>query len=220
MSTPRREFLERLAAGAALTVGLGGLDPDAVQAQTAQNTTWDTRWPDRIKGSHRAVFDASELEGGAGVLRAIIWRMQYMATLGIDGSDLTAVAGIRHSAIPLAMSQAFWDRYQLGKKLKLKDASTQKVSNVNPILLPDDRLPPTWKGLNLDGLFATGGLALACDLALGSLISIVAKEDKLERPEARARVVESIYPGVILQPSGVFAVIRAQEAGCQYIRSA
>ena len=74
--------------------------------------------------------------------------------------------------------------------------------------------------MNLDGLFATGGLALACDLALGSLISIVAKEDKLERPEARARVVESIYPGVILQPSGVFAVIRAQEAGCQYIRSA
>lgn len=219
MSTPRREFLERLATGAVFAAGLGALDPETTHAQAAQTTEWDTRWPDRIKGKHRAVFDAPEMEAGFGVLRAVIWRRQYMAALGVDGSDLTAVAVIRHSAIPLAMSQAFWDRYQLGKKLKIKDEETNKITNLNPVLTSDDQLPPAWKGLNLDGFFATGGIALACDLALGSLISIVAKEDKLERPAARARVVEHLYPGVILQPSGVFAVIRAQEAGCHYIRS-
>ena len=26
-----------------------------------------------------------------------------------------------------------------------------------------------------------------------------------------------VLPGVILQPSGVFATLRAQEAGCQYL---
>ena len=37
--------------------------------------------------------------------------------------------------------------------------------------------------------------------------------------EARARAIAGIIPGVILQPSGVFAVIRAQEAGCVYIKA-
>ncbi len=33
------------------------------------------------------------------------------------------------------------------------------------------------------------------------------------------RVVASLVPGVILMPSGIFAVARAQEAGCHYMRS-
>jgi hypothetical protein len=28
-----------------------------------------------------------------------------------------------------------------------------------------------------------------------------------------------MVPGVILQPSGVFAAVRAQEAGCHYVRA-
>ncbi len=219
MSTPRREFLERLAAGAAVAVGLGALEVEPSQAQTGQAPTWDTRWPDRIKGSHRAVFDVPEVEGGAGVLRAVIWRNQYMAALGIDGSDLTSVTVIRHSAIPLAMTQAFWDRYQVGKQLKLKNEATKKITNANPVLTPDEKLPPAWKGLNLDGLAASGGIVLGCDLAFNSMIAMVAKQDKLPQPEARARALEMLHPAVILQPSGVFAVIRAQEAGCHYIRS-
>jgi intracellular sulfur oxidation DsrE/DsrF family protein len=29
--------------------------------------------------------------------------------------------------------------------------------------------------------------------------------------------LKHLLPGVTLQPSGVFAVLRAQEAGCQYL---
>ena len=29
--------------------------------------------------------------------------------------------------------------------------------------------------------------------------------------------LQHVVPGVILQPSGVFATLRAQEAGCQYL---
>jgi len=28
-----------------------------------------------------------------------------------------------------------------------------------------------------------------------------------------------LVPGVMIQPSGIFAVIRAQEAGCAYVRA-
>jgi intracellular sulfur oxidation DsrE/DsrF family protein len=37
--------------------------------------------------------------------------------------------------------------------------------------------------------------------------------------DARAAVIAALVPGVIRMPSGVFAVMRAQEAGCQFVRS-
>ena len=37
--------------------------------------------------------------------------------------------------------------------------------------------------------------------------------------EARKTVLANLVPGVIVMPSGIFAVTRAQEAGCQYIRA-
>ena len=35
--------------------------------------------------------------------------------------------------------------------------------------------------------------------------------------KAREMALRHVVPGVLLQPSGVFAVLRAQEAGCQYL---
>jgi intracellular sulfur oxidation DsrE/DsrF family protein len=37
--------------------------------------------------------------------------------------------------------------------------------------------------------------------------------------EARKRAVAALVPGVTLQPSGVFACVRAQQEGCAYVRS-
>lgn len=39
----------------------------------------------------------------------------------------------------------------------------------------------------------------------------------LFRAAARARAKEMLIPGVILQPNGIFAALRAQEAGCAYV---
>jgi hypothetical protein len=37
--------------------------------------------------------------------------------------------------------------------------------------------------------------------------------------DARKQAIAALVPGVILQPSGVFAALRAQEAGCLYLRA-
>ena len=66
-------------------------------------------------------------------------------------------------------------------------------------------------------LETAGGIALACNLAFGDVVEKFMKEDKLDAAAARQRATEHLVPGVILQPSGVFAVLRAQEAGCRYI---
>jgi len=44
-------------------------------------------------------------------------------------------------------------------------------------------------------------------------------QDKVSEDEARKRGIAMMVPGVILQPSGVFACIRAQEAGCTYVKA-
>ena len=36
---------------------------------------------------------------------------------------------------------------------------------------------------------------------------------------ARKQAIAALVPGVVLQPSGVFAALRAQEAGCVYLRA-
>jgi hypothetical protein len=69
-------------------------------------------------------------------------------------------------------------------------------------------------------LLARGAIVLACNLALGFFAStVIAKVDKVDGDEAKRRAKAALLPGVVLQPSGIFAVARAEEAGCHYIRA-
>ena len=48
---------------------------------------------------------------------------------------------------------------------------------------------------------------------------MVQRADKVSPEAARKVVLDHIVPGVILQPSGVFAAILAQGAGAAYIHA-
>ncbi|MBM4187480.1 MAG: twin-arginine translocation signal domain-containing protein [Gemmatimonadetes bacterium] len=221
MTPTRRDFLERLAAGTAAAAGLTSLSPDDLAAISSVQETWDTSWTGRIRGRHKAVFDATEIEDGAGVLRVMIWRMQYGQVLAVAPDDMAAVLVIRHNAIPLAMTQEFWDRYRIGETKGVKHPMTEQPTAKNPALLSSDTgdLPSQFASLNLPGILAAGGIVLACNLAFSQCVGTVAKEDKLEPAAARKRALEMLHPGVILQPSGVFASILAQEHGCRYLKA-
>ena len=56
-------------------------------------------------------------------------------------------------------------------------------------------------------------------MALQDCIDLIKTRDKIGDDEARKRAIAYLLPGVILQPSGVFAAIRAQQAGCAYLKS-
>ena len=58
---------------------------------------------------------------------------------------------------------------------------------------------------------------LACNFAFGEMVQKFVGADKLSKDDARKRALEHLIPGVILQPSGVFAALRAQQAGCNYL---
>jgi hypothetical protein len=226
-TTTRREFIDRLALGAAAIGGLPlalGSTATALEAAApragAPSTSWDVTWTRRLTGKHRVVFDVPEVESGYGVWRASIWARQYQDVLGIPARELSAAVVLRHNAIVLAMTQEFWDRYGLGKRKSVTHPLTLEPTDRNPVLLgAKDGVPAPYDSFALDRFLERGGVALACDLALRDCVQLVQDAEKVSPEAARERALAMMVPGVILQPSGVFAAIHAQDAGCTYLRA-
>ena len=224
MSTTRREFVTRMAATAvvgSLPLALDARSLAAMPALTAAPEKWDVSWTGRLTGKYKAIFDVPEIDSGYGVWRASIWGKQYMETLGAAAKDLSPVLVLRHNAIFLAMQQSFWDKYGIGAEKKAMHPLTEQPTDKNPALLSSERqdLPPELDGVALDQYIKRGNVALGCNLAFDEVVGVVQKKDNVSPEEARKQAIASLVPGVILQPSGVFAALHAQDVGCKYLRA-
>lgn len=187
---------------------------------SAQATTYDMRWVRRLTGAHKAVYDSPDIGSGLGVLRAAVVKQQYMTTFGLPASAISNVIVLRHDGIVLAMTQAFWDTYGLAKKNRVTHPWTGEVITKNPATLtPADGLPDRLDGADLRSQLSAGTIVLACDLAFGDMVDLVAATDKLAPAAARTKALSMMMPGIIMQPSGVFATTVAQEKGCVYVRA-
>jgi intracellular sulfur oxidation DsrE/DsrF family protein len=71
----------------------------------------------------------------------------------------------------------------------------------------------------LDSLIAQGAIVLACNLATMAFAGIIAKRVQRNPDDVKQELRDGLVPGVTLVPSGVFAVIRSEEAGCNYLRA-
>jgi hypothetical protein len=223
MGTDRREFIGQIAASAMLGAvpfslenALRAAEPSVAGAAAEP---WDLTWVNRVKGKYRVVMDSPEISSGYGVWRASFWAKQYQDVLGAKPGDLSTVLVLRHNGIALAMQQSFWDKYGLGKLKNVKHPVTEEPTTLNPALLSSTRgeQPAQFDDFALDKFIARGGVALACNLALQDMIGLVQKTDGVSAEQARTQAIAAFVPGVILQPSGVFAALRAQDVGCNYL---
>jgi len=225
MENTRREFLERVTTGAALM----GVAPFSLNAMTRAfaatsaplEDKWDLSWVNRVTGKHKAIFDVPDIESGYGVWRTTLFTSQYNQVLGVPEKDISAVIVLRHNGIWLAMQQPFWDKYEVGKNHNALDPITQKPTDKNPALLTaaKNEIPAQFAGVSLTEFLGRGGIALSCNVAFEEVVGTVQEKDGVSPEEARKRALALLVPGVIMQPSGVFAAIRAQEAGCLYLRA-
>ena len=128
---------------------------------------------------------------------------------------------LSHNGIVLAMQQSYWDKYGVGAAKKVMHPVTEQPTDRNPALLSSKRneAPAQFDAFALDQFIARGNVALACDLAFQDVVEVIKAKDGVGDEEGRKRGLAMLVPGVILQPSGVFAALRAQEAGCQYLRA-
>jgi hypothetical protein len=218
----RREFLT----GAASTGLLAAL-PDArslglhgaerrVQSTFAVDET-DLTWVAKLRGKSRAVFDSPQVSEGGALFRAVLWRKQINSAFGTPIEEVTPVVVFRHEAIPLVMNDDFWQRMDTGKHIKLRDQKGKKWAKTNPLSGSATDAPADMQEFTIPAFVKSGGVVLACGLAFGDIVAQYIKEDKLSKDEATTRAKEHLIPGVIIQPSGFFAVLKAQEEGCNYM---
>jgi hypothetical protein len=234
MSSDRRTFLKTAsisaAALAAAAPALHAAEPsqmplNAVAAELeaweqARVETWDVSWTKKVTGKHKAMFDVPEIRDGVGILRAGLWGRQYTEVLKLSPADLSTVIVIRHAAIPLAMSSEYWATYGVGKELKLKDEKGKKWAMSNPMLSNAGTDPKnSFSALLLDKQMANGAIVLGCGMAFNQIVATVVRQDKLTPAEARDKAKSMLIPGVILQPSGIFANVMAEEAGCAFVNA-
>src|SRR5436309_7014774 len=116
--TPRRGFLRRVGSAAAL--GLAGLMPGASHAQPAQPAPARSDgpdWPGTLKGRHRQVVDAYEVNSG--------FPLAFAYTFLAPNESATAVIVLRHGAFPIALGDAMWAKYKIGETFKIIDPETK-----------------------------------------------------------------------------------------------
>lgn len=216
MTHSRRGFVTSLALG-----GAGAsLIPSDLLALPQGTGAWDTSWTTRLKGKHKACFDCTEPESGYGVWRANAWFGQYRDVLKLAAADLSPVLILRHNAIVLTLQHAFIAKYALGKKFGITHPLTGAAIEENPALLDEkDGIPAPFNAGALPKQLARGVVTLACNLALQDVIDVVAAADNVNDAEARKRALAAMVPGIILQPSGVFSAVLAQQSGCAYVKA-
>ena len=223
MNPTRRDFVQNVAVGVAglsglrhfefATAGTTGVAPQA-------GTTWDVSWTGRLKGKYKAVFDCVEPDSGYGAWRLAAWMGQVADVMKVTPADVSGALIFRHDAIALAMGAAFWQRYSVGRVARVTHPLTGAPAEKNPVLLDEkDGIPAPFSEASVPKLIKSGVVVLACNMALRDMIGLVQSSDGVDETEARKRAIAAMIPGVILQPSGVFAATLAQQSGCSYVRS-
>jgi hypothetical protein len=242
MSTDRREFLGTLLAAGALplvgqagTAGGGPADQQLARlvrgelrsspmvggvdfGASVRRADWDVAWAEKLNGKHRAVFDNVELSMGLGLLRALIWMKDYAEVYQTPAADMNAVVVLRHNAIWMIMDDEFWAHHNIGALTKINDPKTKLPIKRNPVLGPNVVGLPAALADDALRKVLSSATVLACNLAFTlDVVDKVKTDMKLDDAKAHEMALKHVIPGVTLQPSGVFAVLRAQEAGCRYL---
>jgi intracellular sulfur oxidation DsrE/DsrF family protein len=210
-TTPRRGFLSRVAAA----VTAAGLSTAAPSRLSAEPSTTESSadpaldaWFAKIQGKHKIVFDMPEPNSGFGA----VWPRVYLATMNATyPAASTAVVIIRHGAIPLALGDAVWSKYNLGEMFSIKDgdapAKRNPYAKITGLPLPQ---------IGVAELVNSGVLVGACDVALTVYSSGAAQKMGMTPEAVKKEWVAGLIPGVQVVPSGVMALGRAQELGCVY----
>ena len=213
--THRREFLAKIGALA----GAMAIDPDELRAVPASSgSAWDTSWIDALAAAkYRVVFNANELADGAAMFFARQFLDDYHEVHGTADSSTRAAIVFRRAGVSMAFNDQIWERYGIGEEVKLADPDTGRAAKRNIFWSAKQVPSPDDLALALQTLQQRGVISLVCNIAVGRWAGRAAARLHHDADAVRADVAANLVPGAILVPSGIFALIRAQNAGCAYM---
>ncbi|CAN5286566.1 hypothetical protein BH23GEM2_BH23GEM2_22810 [soil metagenome] len=214
--TPRRGFMKGVAAGAAALVAARWSSAHAAALpRPATDFTSSDDWVSRIKGKHRQVFDAAEINSGFAAVYALNFLESTKQAHNLPDSELTAVVSFRHFATPLLLKDEIWAKYRIGALPMINVTDPQTSAPALRNIFHDNIM--LYPGLTYESVMATRPVIMpACSLALTVLSSMAAAGAGVSAEQAKAEWFAGLIPGAIVVPSGVYAVNRAQQAGCTF----
>lgn len=209
--TPRRGFIGGLAAGAAALLVTRAASAEAAVATTG--AAYDEAWVRRIKGKHRQVVDCTSHDDGFGVAYGLNFIDTTKEALNLTDADFTSVVSYRHWSMPLMLNDRMWERYKIGTVLNVTDPKTKAPATRN--VFRDAILGRP--GMTYEQVMATRPVVMtACNVALSVISGAAAANAGVSADAAKEEWTANLLPGVVLVPSGVYAVNRAQQSGCTY----
>jgi hypothetical protein len=217
-SSPRRSFLGRLAAGTA-ALGLTAFLPVTACAAeklganaSDSSSTEPSEWPGALKTKHKMVVDAFAMNEGFPLAFAYTFMLPYAS---VTPSPATALIVLRHGGFPIALNDAVWAKYKIGKAMNVIDPATKAPSERNPFFNAKPGSLPL-DDMAVDKLMAKGTIFGACNVALHFLSAKFAAAAGVTPDVALKEWTAGIIPGITVIPSGTWGVNRAQEVGCSY----
>lgn len=221
--TDRRKFLGTITAGAA-TLGLATIitplqELNAAPAETI-NDSDPEEWFKKIKGKHKIVFDATKPHA----VFPFAWPRVFLLTNAATGTpekDNSVVVVLRHDAIPYAMENKLWTKYNFGEMFKADDPATSKPAASNPFWKPAKgafSFPGIGEvQIGINELQESGVMFCVCGAAMTVYSAAAAAKMNMKAEDVFTEWKAGVLPGIEIVPSGVWALGRAQERGCGYI---
>ena len=210
----RREFMGLATAMAA--IGVGAALPASIAAAADGQSTDFTRWLDTIDGKHRVVLDMREHNDGMALAWAWVYFLTASQAYGVPENELGVVLVIRHNAIPVALDDSAWQKYNLGEMFNIIDPDTGKPAVQNPFYLTmnaEGFLPE----MALQKLIDRGLNVGACDMAIHHFSSVAAQQMDMRHEDVKADWNQAVLRGISHMPSGLVACQGAVSRGCAYL---
>ena len=199
----RRGFLMQLGTFAAIPA----FDPGELEVSSAApDGQWDTSWIQALaSASYRAVFNAEDIADGAAMDYAEAFLNDFHAAHGTSDAQTRPVIVFRRLGTPMVLGDALWERYAIGDDSRITDGRTHAPAKRN-----------IYKG-HIEKLRERGLISLVCSIALGNWSSRAARRSNRKLEDVLADAKANLIPGTIIVPSGIYALIRAQNAGCAFM---
>ena len=209
----RRSFMSLLSWLAGATALQSSASLAAAQTTSTPAQSWDLRWIDDLKGTHKQVFDLADANPASEPPPLRLPRNYLDAFREVykrEFPDVRTVVGITGRAFGVNASDRLWEKYALGERSKIIDPATNKPA-VRNIFMDDSTL-------GVKALQARGTVFWQCNIALNNIAQQLASARQLPVAEVYADLVAGLNPGVRLVPSHVMAMGLVQERGVTYVK--
>ena len=215
-TTPRRGFLRRLAAAAAVVGGSAAL-PAPLTAAPHPDVA-DDDWMKALTGKHRTVFDLGAHRNGRPLMQSKNFLDAWRDTFKVPEDQVNLVLGVQGEGIPIVLSDALWSRFHIGQHFELTDPATKAPATRNLFIASNVTAGLVNAEQSVEALQKRGVRFVACRNAIGALAARLSSLGLGPVEEVRTALLADLLPGVITVPAMVVALAQLQERGLTYVK--